>query len=166
MPCSPPFFLLRLTNFHQLRSGLGSSAPHRPAPYRSAIVRCNAALVCFAALPCCVLCGSLYMPVTFIRSIIPRTCTINKFVPVHTTLLDHNAPPAKVSPVIYSSAVQRGIVRCRVLPFCHSRSGIYQYYFFICNYYYYCCILLIAKHRCTTQLTKLSFNHAIGRTHS
>ena len=33
-------------------------------------------------------------------------------------LLDHNAPPAPVSPAIYSSAaVQRSIVRCRVLPF-------------------------------------------------
>ena len=36
-------------------------------------------------------------------------------------------------------------------PQCHSSSGIYQYYFFMCNYY---CIL--AKHRCTTQLAKLS----------
>ena len=30
----------------------------------------------------------------------------------------------------------------------------------LCNY----CVL--AKHRCTTQLAKLSFNHSIGRTHS
>ena len=29
---------------------------------------------------------------------------------------------------------------------------------------YYCIVL--AKHRCTTQLAKLSFNHSIGGTHS
>ena len=45
-------------------------------------------------------------------------------------------------------------------PQCHSSCGIYQHYFFMCNYY---CIL--AKHRCTTQLEKLSFNHSIARTH-
>ena len=34
-----PPFVLYLMLFHQLRSGLGSSAPRRPAPHRSAIAR-------------------------------------------------------------------------------------------------------------------------------
>ena len=77
-----------LTKFHQLRSGLGSSAPHRPAPHRSAIAHSNAAprsaprcpaaqlssapqrsassaersAVFCRALPCCVLCCT-FLPV-------------------------------------------------------------------------------------------------------
>ena len=93
-------FVLYLTKFHQLRSGLRSSAPHRPAPHRSAIahsngapcsaLRCPAAQLSSApqrsassaersavvcrALPCCVLCCTF---------LLVRTC--QQYSKYHTT---------------------------------------------------------------------------------
>ena len=93
------------------------------AQQRTAALAQQSAAPCGAALcrasPYCVVCGtftSSYMPGTFIRSIIPLPVLLITLY-ILRCWIANNAPPAQVSPAIYSPAVQRGIVRCRALPF-------------------------------------------------
>ena len=98
------------------------AVPCSSAQQRTAALAQQNAAPCGAALchasPCCVLCG------TFTSSYVPVTLEVSYHVPVLLISLyilrcwiTNNAPPAQVSPAIYSSAVQHGIVRCRALLF-------------------------------------------------
>ena len=97
------------------------AVPYNSAQQRTAALAQQSAAPCGAALgrasPCCVLRGtftSSYMPVTFAVSYhAPVLCIILYILRFWIT---NNAPPAQVSPAIYSSAVHCGIVRCRALP--------------------------------------------------
>ena len=96
--------------------------PCSSAQQRTAALAQQSAAPCGAALcrasPGCVLCGtftSLYMPVAFEVSYHVPVLLISLYV--LCCWITNDAPPAQVSPGIYSSAVQRGIVRCRALPF-------------------------------------------------
>ena len=102
-----------------------SSAQQRTAA--AALAQQSAAL-CFAvlcrALPCCVLCcvfTSSYMPVTFEASyhvpVLLILCATPGLYILRRCWITNNAPPAQVSPAMYSSAAQRSAVRCRALPF-------------------------------------------------
>ena len=56
----------------------------------------------------------------YVQNSLPRTGTTSPpglYIPSGTTVLNHNARPAQISPAINIPAAQRSAVRCCVTPF-------------------------------------------------
>ena len=120
----------------QQRSAVQCRALRCPAvPCSSALERIAAlakqsaapcALPCFAVLRHAA-CFAVLLLVRTYTTYMPVTFEVSYHVPVLThqvclyiiirCWIMNNAPPAQVSPAIYSSAAQRSVVRCRALPF-------------------------------------------------
>ena len=139
-------FVLYLTKFHQLRSGLGSSAPHRPAPHRSGIAHSNAApcsalrcpaaqlstapqrsassadrsaVFCRAAMLRALLYffTSSYMPIIFeVYYHVPVLLILHQVCTSDVVIGSQTMHPQLSSARLYI-AQQRSAVRCRALPF-------------------------------------------------
>ena len=103
------------------------------------------------------------------------TTTPGLYIPSGTTLLDHNARPAHISPALYSPAAQRSAVRSRAVRCRALRCGavsccavcflsnIKQYrvqYVLLCTRYYFSSLLFFNIHVFDLSRSPCFFPHA------
>ena len=122
-------FVMYLT-FHQLRSGLGSSAPRRPAPHRSAKAHSNAALCSALRYPAALAQQSAALCSAVFCRALPCFAVLRRALPCFAVLC--RALPCFA---VLCRALPCFAVLCRALPcfavLCHAACFAVLFYYFV-----------------------------------